>query len=204
MPPYLIDLSAWARSSHPAAAERWGSLVAADELRCHPVFAVELLHNAINPADYAQLRGDLEAAFEWVWPDQETARIAMRIQQRMATGAPAGQRVKTADLLVAALAVQHGIGVLHYDSDYDVIRSRGGEPFESEWLAPRGSLEAPAQAGANARKGYKRAFGERMIQLQEDEDLNLWPDVIEWLDEQLRQRGLDVPPPPDLPKSLGS
>lgn len=59
----------------------------------------------------------------------------------MATGAPAGQRVKTADLLIAALAVQRGVGVPYYDSDYDVIRHRGGEPFDSEWLAPRGSLE---------------------------------------------------------------
>jgi len=27
----------------------------------------------------------------------------------------------------------------------------------------------------------------------------LWPELVEWLDAQLRRRGIDVPPPPDLP-----
>ena len=80
----LIDLSAWARSSHPSASARWKDLVEGDELACHPVFALELLHNSINPEDHQRLRNDLEAAFDWVWPDDDTARLALRLQQRMA------------------------------------------------------------------------------------------------------------------------
>jgi hypothetical protein len=85
----LIDLSAWARSSHPSARARWKDLVEGDELACHPVFALELLHNSINPEDHQRLRNDLEAAFDWVWPDDDTARLALRLQQRILARAPA-------------------------------------------------------------------------------------------------------------------
>ena len=78
----LIDLSAWARSSHPSASARWKGLVDGDELACHPVFALELLHNSINAEDHQRLRNDVEAAFDWVWPDDDTARLALRLQQR--------------------------------------------------------------------------------------------------------------------------
>lgn len=196
---FLIDLSAWARSGHPDAQERWAELLEADRLLCHPVFAVEALHNATNPADYRRLREDFAKGIDWVWPDGDAAMSAVRMQQKMATSAPTAQRVKTADLLIAALAVHHDVGVLHYDSDYDVIRDRGGESFQSEWLAKRGSLEGDDELAASARKAYSKAFGRQMVQLQNHADLEVWPELIEWMDDQLRERGLDLPPPPNLP-----
>ena len=168
-----------------------------DHLLCHPVFAVELLHNAIDPVDYRRLKADLEHGFAWVWPDRSTAEIAVGMQQKMATSAPTAQRVKTADLLIAALAVQLDVGILHYDSDYDLIRERGGESLGSEWLARRGSLESTKERAADARRVYSRALGRRMVQLQDDADLEVWPKLITWMDDQLRDRGLDVPPPVD-------
>lgn len=195
----LIDLSAWARSGHPNARDRWATMVDGDFLLCHPVFTIELLHNAINPADYRALREDLENGFDWVWPDADTARVAVGLQQRMATTAPTGQRVKTCDLLIAALAVQHDAGVLHYDSDYDLISRGGGETFQCEWLAERGSLETAAEGATNARKTFSKSFGHRMVQLQDDADLEVWPKLIDWMDDELRTRGLEAPPPADLP-----
>ena len=120
------------------------------------------------------------------------------MQERMASTAPTAQRVKTVDIFTAALASQHGLGVLHYDSEYNVIEARGGEPFHNEWLAERGTLDTSAATKKAARLAYKKAFGERMVQLQDDEDLVVWPELIEWLDEQLRSRGLDLPPPPNV------
>lgn len=196
---FLIDLSAWARSGHSEVRERWTQLVEGDCLLCHPFFAVELLHNAINPQDYRRLREDLDKAFDWVWPDEATSAAAVEMQRKMATRAPGGQRVKTADLLIAALAVQHGVGVLHYDKDYDAIRDRGGESFHSEWLAKRGTLAGTRESAASARQPYKDALGQRMIQLQDDSDLEVWPKLIEWMDDRLQERGLALPPPPNLP-----
>jgi len=43
------------------------------------------------------------------------------------------------DLITAAAAADAGIGVLHYDADYDTIAEV--LPFESRWIAPRGSLD---------------------------------------------------------------
>lgn len=163
------------------------------------MFALELLHNAVDAADYQRLHNDLEAAFDWLRPDAETAAIAMRLQHRMAGTGPTAHRVKTPDLLIAALAVQHGVGVLHYDSDYDLIRDRGGEPFMSKWLAPRASLESRPRLATERRKAFRKAFGERMVQLGDDADLELWPELIAWLDEQLRSRKLQSPPPPSVP-----
>jgi len=173
-------------------------LLEGDRLLCHPVYAIELLHNAIDPADHRRLRADLEDGFEWVWPDATTAGIALGIQQKMATSIPTGQRVKTADVLIAALAVQSGAGVLHYDSDYDEIRDRGGEALQSEWLAARGSLESAKEGKVNARKVYSKAFGQRMVQLRDGADLEVWPELIRWMDDRLRGRGLDAPPPPQV------
>jgi predicted nucleic acid-binding protein len=42
------------------------------------------------------------------------------------------------DVLTAAVAVDHGLGVLHYDAHFDRLAAVMG--FESVWLAPRGTL----------------------------------------------------------------
>jgi predicted nucleic acid-binding protein len=153
----LIDLSAWARSSHPDAKERWAELLSGDRLLAHPMFAVEMLHNAITPKQYGELRRAIETGFDWVWPDEETARVMVRIQERMASTAPTAQRVKTVDIFTAALASQRSCGVLHYDGDYDVIDERGGEPFQNEWLAERGTLDS-AGVDHRAARGASRGL----------------------------------------------
>ena len=43
-------------------------------------------------------------------------------------------------MIIAACAHESGAGVLHYDRDYDVLREHTSLRFESEWLAPAGSL----------------------------------------------------------------
>jgi predicted nucleic acid-binding protein len=43
-------------------------------------------------------------------------------------------------LLIAALADRHGLGILRYDHDYDVIAEKTDLRFDSVWLAERGAL----------------------------------------------------------------
>ena len=50
----------------------------------------------------------------------------------------AQREVKHPNLLIAAAAEAAGIGVLHYDDDYDRIAAITGKP--TRWLAPKGSL----------------------------------------------------------------
>lgn len=162
------------------------------------MFEIELLHTAIDEADFRALRADLEA-FERVRPSADTWAIATDLQAQMVAKATTGQRVKSGDLLIAALAVERGFGVLHYDAAFDVIRERSGADFASEWIAPRGSLERPGQAMVSARKTYKKALGERLVQLRDDADLEVWPQLLEWLDDQLRERAIVPPPLPIVP-----
>ena len=46
--------------------------------------------------------------------------------------------VRFPDLLIAATAERHGLVVIHYDADYDLIAAITGQPCE--WVAPQGSI----------------------------------------------------------------
>lgn len=49
-------------------------------------------------------------------------------------------RVPPVDVMIAAIAERHEIGVLHYDSHYDMLVEKTDLDFHSVWLMPAGSL----------------------------------------------------------------
>ena len=198
MAKYLIDLSTWARRTLPEVKERWHELNFKGELASHPFFAIEVLHGSRNPLEFEQQAKGLRRHFEWVTPDEHTARIALELQREMAAAAPTGQRVKSLDLMIAALAEQKGYGVLHYDADYDLINELSRASFTSEWVVPRGSIGSPEAIRSDARelrKRYRDGLQARLLQLSEEEEFKAWPELIATADRQLIDRGI-VPPPP--------
>jgi hypothetical protein len=44
------------------------------------------------------------------------------------------------DVMIAACAHRAEAGVLHYDGDYDILAKHTSLIFDSEWLAPAGTL----------------------------------------------------------------
>ena len=70
--------------------------------------------------------------------DELVERRAVDAQRELAR--VGHHRLPPVDLLVAALADRHELGILHYDRDYDLIAERTDLRFESEWLVPRGTL----------------------------------------------------------------
>jgi len=52
----------------------------------------------------------------------------------------------TSGIDVAAIAHRHEVAVLHYDRDYDLIKSKTNLDFESVWLARRGTLSSDRSA----------------------------------------------------------
>lgn len=70
--------------------------------------------------------------------DKEVEAVALDAQRELAD--IGHHRLAPADVTIAACAHLAGIGVLHYDSDYDVLAERTSLQFESEWLAPPGTL----------------------------------------------------------------
>jgi predicted nucleic acid-binding protein len=137
----LLDNSAWTRLGHaklPAArsAEIADAVQAGQIFACLP-FLLEAGYSARNAAEHDELMSGL-LALPWAPVDEDVERRATEAQRQLARCEH--HRLPPVDVLVAALADRHGLGVLHYDHDYDVIRSKTDLTFESVWLAQPGSL----------------------------------------------------------------
>lgn len=140
-PELLLDHSAYSRLNAAGleAGRRNEVLEAIEDLRvsvCLP-FLLEAGYSARSARDHAAtLRALL--AFPRAEPDAATTDRALEAQRQLAGSGH--HRLPPVDLIIAALADRHGLGVLHYDADYDVIAERTGLEFDSVWLAPRGTL----------------------------------------------------------------
>ena len=140
-PELLIDNSAWARlwderlerSTVEAVAEG----IASGSLACSLPFVLEAGYSARDAREHVELSERL-LKLPFFSIDGSIERRALRAQAQLARNGH--HRMPPVDLLIAALADGHGLGVLHYDSDYDRILELTDLRFESRWLAPRGSL----------------------------------------------------------------
>jgi predicted nucleic acid-binding protein len=102
---------------------------------------LEMLHNARNPAEFRQIEDmmDRMLTLRITTTASLAAVAALRKLVDMATpGDPWPHRVKAGDALVAAIAAEHGFGVLHYDHDFD--RLARALNFDSIWIATAGSF----------------------------------------------------------------
>lgn len=137
----LLDNSAWARlgdASLPAdrADEIAFALEAGHIGACLP-FLLEAGYSARSADDHDELIEEL-LALPQVQIDEETEQRAVDAQRQLARAGH--HRLPPVDLILAAIADRHGIGVLHYDADFDVLGAKTDLRFESVWLASRGKL----------------------------------------------------------------
>jgi len=70
--------------------------------------------------------------------DSEVERVALQAQRELAE--VGHHRLAPVDVMIAACAHRAEAGVLHYDRDYDILAEQTSLIFESEWLAPSGTL----------------------------------------------------------------
>ena len=97
----------------------------------------EVLWSARSAAEFDQVRADRTAGYEWLPIEDVHWRRALDVQQRLwAKGHM--RTVPLPDLLIAAVAEQHRVTVLHYDTDYDRIAEVTGQPML--WIVPRSSV----------------------------------------------------------------
>ena len=137
----LIDNSAWARLGDPrlpyarsaeiAEAVEGGRVVA-----CLP-FLLEAGYSARNAADQSEIFAHL-LALPWARLDEHVERRAVDAQRHLAQ--LGHHRLPPVDVVVAALADRHGLGILHYDRDYDLIAQKTDLRFDSVWLSEPGQL----------------------------------------------------------------
>lgn len=92
---------------------------------------------------YSARHGDewdtLVAALDVFAPVETSAahvRRALQVQRLLAQASQRGRKIP--DLLIAAAAEELGIGVLHYDADFDRIAAVTGQ--RCEWVVPAGTV----------------------------------------------------------------
>jgi predicted nucleic acid-binding protein len=137
----LLDNSAWVRLGDAALqAERADEM--AEDLEfgriatCLP-FLLEAGYSARTAREHDQLLAELLSLPHYRF-DEVAEQRALDAQAQLAR--VGHQRLPPVDLLIAALADRHGLGVLHYDHDYDLIAEKTDLRFDSVWLADRGTL----------------------------------------------------------------
>ena len=148
----LLDWSAYARvllaRAKPDQGRRLSSnqlelfdeAVALDELHVCTPFRLEARYSARCSSEFAALSAEL-AGFRFAAADAETWALAEAAQERLASAPGVSHRVKLPDLLVAAIASQHGLAVLHYDGDYATLAQHGGLGMAERWIALQGSVD---------------------------------------------------------------
>lgn len=132
---FIADKSAFVQQRHSDAADGLLRALANDRLLfMTEIVALELLYSARSPVDYEE-RWDGMAALPWLHLTRSVARRALDIQRVLA--ARSTHRRPIPDLLVAATAIEHGVTILHYDHDFDLIAEV--TDLSSRWIIPRGT-----------------------------------------------------------------
>jgi len=142
--PILLDNSAWARAGMGRLGDsdraRWEDAIRADELVVCPPFTLEALYSARDPEDLRSLATEL-GGFRQVPADGSTWQLAAAAQAALAADPAVSHRVKPINLLLAAVADQHRLAVLHYDHDFDTIRQHTPLRYRSVWIARRRTVD---------------------------------------------------------------
>ena len=135
--PLLADTSAWVRASHESVRAAWAQAVGEGRIvTCQPV-ALELLYSTRDVAAFDDLAAALDA-LRTLSLTEGIARAARTAMRDLAATRPLSHRLPPLDYLVAALAQEAGVAVLHYDEHFDRLATV--LTFESVWLASPGSL----------------------------------------------------------------
>ncbi|MEU5151583.1 PIN domain nuclease [Streptomyces yangpuensis] len=124
---FLIDTSALVRFYRRQTGSEWDQLVESGRVGlCEPVRQEFLRAVGGRPA-YYEADGLLRAVFPY-----RTARDAVwtgtEALQRQLADAGAHQCASPVDLLMAVIAQQHGLTVLHQDADFETIAKVTGQP----------------------------------------------------------------------------
>ncbi|MFP5326474.1 MAG: PIN domain-containing protein [Acidimicrobiia bacterium] len=132
---YLIDTSVLTRLRTVVVAERLRALDAAGLARA-AITDLEIGYSATGGDEWDRLMAAL-GAFDRIDVVAGDIARALEVQRQLAVAGLKGRKV--ADLLIAAVAERSALTVLHYDRDFDHIRSVTRQP--TEWVVPAGSID---------------------------------------------------------------
>lgn len=116
---WLLDKSAAARSADERVSAQLSEL--AGLLCVCPVGRLEQLYSARSAADYDALDAELRDAFQVVPAPPDVFDRALDLQRDLAHHHGMWHRTPIPDLLVACIALHHGLGIVHVDRDFERI-----------------------------------------------------------------------------------
>lgn len=117
----LADKSAWERAADPRVRDEWTAALLADRVvTCLPV-RFELLFSTRDGVEYAGLDERLGALRD-IAVTASAQRAAMAAQRQLAEVGPLHHRIPLPDLLIAAVAQEHALTVLHEDRHFEHLQ----------------------------------------------------------------------------------
>jgi hypothetical protein len=120
-----------------AVARRLGPMIEAGLVGTCGVIELEVGFSARSQTEYEQISRDRRLGYEsFAMPDEIWDR-ALEVQGALSERGQL-RAVRFPDLLIAATAEQHGLVVIHYDADFDLIA--GLTDQACEWVVPQGSV----------------------------------------------------------------
>jgi predicted nucleic acid-binding protein len=120
-----------------AVARRLGPLIEAGLVGTCGIIELEVRFSSRTHADYARISRDRRLGYEMFPMPDEIWDRALEVQFALSEQGQL-RAVRFPDLLIAATAERHGLVVIHYDADYDLIAAITGQPCE--WVVPQGSI----------------------------------------------------------------
>lgn len=133
---FLIDTSVIKRLGQPSVRQAVEPLAASGEVARARITDLEVGYSARNAAEWDRLIAAL-GAFEPVESTESHHRRALQVQRLLAERSQRGRKIP--DLLIAAAGEEHGLTVLHYDSDFDLISAVTGQ--RCQWVLPSGTAD---------------------------------------------------------------
>ncbi|MEU3597803.1 PIN domain nuclease [Streptomyces sp. NPDC006798] len=123
---YLIDTSALARVLLRRCTETWDRRIAAGLVALCDLTELEVMYSARSAEDRIRIRRQLDQLAWCPVPDGIYRRA--RVVQEELTAKGEHRSAGPVDLLIAAVAEQSGLTLLHYDRDFETIARTTGQP----------------------------------------------------------------------------
>jgi hypothetical protein len=133
---FLIDTSVIKRIGRAEVRAAVEPLATAGELGRPTICDLEVGCSARTQKEWDAIIQALDAFVE-VETTATHVRRGLQVQRLLAARNQRGRKIP--DLLVASAAEQLGVGVLHYDADFDLIASVTGQPCR--WVVPAGTVD---------------------------------------------------------------
>ena len=133
---HLVDTSVLTRLRRPQVREIVTPLASSGQLGRTTISDLEIGYSARNADEWDDLTEALDA-FDLVEIHAHHFDRARQVQRALASTGQRGRKIP--DLLIAAVAEERHLNLLHYDNDFDLIATVTGQAVD--WIVPAGTID---------------------------------------------------------------